>query len=128
MTCSKSTMLKTALGLGVLSLAAYAAFPAFRTGLLSIPPVLLSLLCPLSMLFCMWGMSKRSTTPSEPEPSTESPVQSNLARARPVTTSGDAAEMVMPPPSMHGLAAAAPQLSHRKRRPSRCLTSRNWVC
>jgi hypothetical protein len=71
MTCNKSTLLKTALGLSVLFLAAYASFPAVRAGFLSFSPLPLSLLCPLSMLFCMKGMSKQSTTPAEPMPKTE---------------------------------------------------------
>ncbi|MCW3480139.1 DUF2933 domain-containing protein [Neisseriaceae bacterium JH1-16] len=61
MACNKSTLLKAALALGVLSLAAYAAFPAVRAGFLSFSPLLLSLLCPLSMLICMKGMGKQST-------------------------------------------------------------------
>jgi len=71
MACNKSTLLKAALALGVLSLAAYAAFPAARAGFSSFSPLLLSLLCPLSMLFCMKGMAKQSaaqptTGPTDP--------------------------------------------------------------
>ena len=60
MTCNKSTMLKLALGMTAIFLVTYAALPGFRTWLLSIAPLLLPLLCPLSMLFCMKGMSKKS--------------------------------------------------------------------
>jgi len=70
MACNKSTLLKAALVLGVLSLTAYAAFPAVRAGFSSFSPLLLSLLCPLSMLFCMKGMAKQPAAPATALPNT----------------------------------------------------------
>lgn len=53
MICSKSTMIRTAIGLAVVSAVAYVALPAFRTWVVSAWPILLVLICPLSMLFMM---------------------------------------------------------------------------
>lgn len=65
MTCNKSTMLKAAMALGILSLALYAALPGFRALITSVSPILLSLLCPLSMVFCMRHGMRQAETPEQ---------------------------------------------------------------
>jgi Protein of unknown function (DUF2933) len=57
MKCDTKTMVKAATGLGLLAIIAYVALPQFRTFILSISPFLLALVCPLSMLIMMKGMS-----------------------------------------------------------------------
>jgi len=63
--CNKSTLLKTGLALGVGLVLAYAALPGFRVWIAGIAPLLLSLLCPLSMLFCMRHGLKQADQPKE---------------------------------------------------------------
>lgn len=58
MTCDKSTMLRLGIGAGIILLAAYVLFPAFQTWIAANALILLLLLCPLSMMFCMRGMHK----------------------------------------------------------------------
>lgn len=53
MMCSRQTMLKVGLGMLIVSVTAYAAFPELRTWILKAAPTLVVLLCPLSMLFAM---------------------------------------------------------------------------
>lgn len=96
MACNKSTMLKLALGMAALFLVTYAALPAFRTWLLSIAPLLLPLLCPLSMLFCMKGMSKK---PQESATGTGEP--NALAAFPPVATANIASNQAPQPDSQH---------------------------
>lgn len=96
MTCNKSTMLKLALGMTALFLVIYAALPGFRTWLLSIAPLLLPLLCPLSMLFCMKGMSKK---PQESAAATGEP--NALAALPPVATANIASGQALQPVSQH---------------------------
>ncbi|HBX56037.1 DUF2933 domain-containing protein [Pseudomonas sp. UBA2684] len=57
MTCDKSTMVRLGIGAGIILLAAYVLFPAFQTWIAANALILL-LLCPLSMLFCIHGMHK----------------------------------------------------------------------
>jgi hypothetical protein len=58
MSCNKSILFKAAIILVAALALAYVVVPSFRGWLLSVAPILISLLCPLSMLFCMRGMSK----------------------------------------------------------------------
>jgi hypothetical protein len=60
MICSKTTMIRTAIGLAVVSAVAYVALPAFRAWIVSALPILLLLICPLSMLFMMGGSHRDS--------------------------------------------------------------------
>jgi hypothetical protein len=57
MKCNMKTMITTGTVLLVVLAAAYAAFPQFRTLVLSGGPFLLFLLCPLSMFFMMRSMN-----------------------------------------------------------------------
>ncbi|MBI3144670.1 MAG: DUF2933 domain-containing protein [Pseudogulbenkiania sp.] len=61
MTCNKSTMLRTAIGFTIVLAVAYVLLPAFRSWIVSALPILLLLICPLSMLF-MSGMQRDSDT------------------------------------------------------------------
>ncbi len=60
MNCNKQTMWKAGFGLLVAGGVAYAALPEFRAWILAVSPVLLLLLCPLSMLFCMKMMNDKA--------------------------------------------------------------------
>lgn len=55
--CSFKTMMKMALGIGLLLIIGYLAFPAFQTRIAAAAPLLFVLLCPLSMIFMMKGMN-----------------------------------------------------------------------
>lgn len=57
MKCDTKTMLKVGAGVGAVLVIAYFALPAFRTWTVGSAPILLSLICPLSMLFMMKGMN-----------------------------------------------------------------------
>jgi len=57
MKCNMKPMITTGTVLLVLLAAAYAAFPQFRTLVLSGGPFLFFLLCPLSMFFMMRSMN-----------------------------------------------------------------------
>jgi hypothetical protein len=80
MQCDTKTMLKVGAGIGVALAIAYFAMSAFRIWIVGSTPILLSLICPLSMLFMMKGMSSCSkeseTKASKPEilPSTSKEV------------------------------------------------------
>ncbi len=62
--CSMKTMIRIALGIGVLLVVGYALFPASRAGIAAIAPYLLLLACPLAMYYGMKGMN---TPPHEAE-------------------------------------------------------------
>lgn len=57
MKCDSKTMLKTALGLGIALAVAYFTLPAAHAFILASVPILLVLVCPLSMLFMMKAMN-----------------------------------------------------------------------
>jgi Protein of unknown function (DUF2933) len=57
MKCNTKTILFTGIGLFAALAAVYVALPQFRALELSAAPFLLFLLCPLSMMFMMKGMS-----------------------------------------------------------------------
>lgn len=77
MTCNKSTMLKAALVLGILSIALYAALPGFRTLIVTFSPILLSLICPLTMLFCMLGMRQSAAQGQKCSSTADAPSKPN---------------------------------------------------
>ncbi|PLC52745.1 DUF2933 domain-containing protein [Pollutimonas nitritireducens] len=56
MKCDMKTMMKTALGLGVVVAVAYATMPAARGWIAAGAPFLFLLICPLMMFFMMKGM------------------------------------------------------------------------
>ena len=56
MNCNTNTMIKVAAGLGITLGVAYFAFPAAQTMLLAYSPLLLALICPLSMIGMMFMM------------------------------------------------------------------------
>lgn len=60
--CSMKTIIKIALGIGLLLVIGYVAFPQFRTMIVAFAPYLLFLACPLAMYFMMIGMN---TPPQE---------------------------------------------------------------
>ena len=49
--CSMKTMFKIVLGIGLLLLVTYVAFPQFQHAIAAMAPILLALACPLGMLF-----------------------------------------------------------------------------
>ncbi|MBF8179638.1 MAG: DUF2933 domain-containing protein [Burkholderiaceae bacterium] len=55
--CSFKTMIKMAVGIGLLLIVGYVAFPAFQTQITAIAPYLLLLVCPIVMVFMMKGMN-----------------------------------------------------------------------
>ncbi len=56
MKCQPKTMLKTAVGLGTVVAIAYFALPDARAFLLASTPILLALICPVSMIVMMLMM------------------------------------------------------------------------
>lgn len=69
MNCNTNTMIKVAAGLGVALGVAYFAFPAAQILILAYAPLLLALICPLSMVAMMLmmkgpGGGKRNETTS----------------------------------------------------------------
>ncbi|CAM4223449.1 DUF2933 domain-containing protein [Bordetella muralis] len=57
MHCSKKTMAYLAVGIVAVAAAAYALFPGMRETVLGTTPLLLVLVCPLSMIFMMKTIS-----------------------------------------------------------------------
>jgi hypothetical protein len=55
--CSVKTMVKIALGIALILVAAYLIFPQFQMEIVSAAPYLLLLACPLAMYFMMKGMN-----------------------------------------------------------------------
>lgn len=68
--CSMKTMIKILLGLGVLIIAGYAAFPQYRQAIASLSPYLLILACPIAMFFMM--DSKKAPPPDNEKKSDQS--------------------------------------------------------
>lgn len=60
MKCNSKTMLSFALALGLAGVIAYVAFPAAQSLIVAYAPVLLVLVCPISMLVMMWAMNSPS--------------------------------------------------------------------
>ncbi|UVJ41887.1 DUF2933 domain-containing protein [Pseudomonas sp. LS1212] len=58
MISNKSTMVRLGIGAAITLVAAYVLFPAFQTWIVTNALILLLLLCPLAMVFCMRGMHK----------------------------------------------------------------------
>lgn len=65
MKCNSKTMLSVALALGLAGVIAYFAFPAAQALIVASAPLLLALICPISMLVMMWAMK----TPSKEQAS-----------------------------------------------------------
>lgn len=57
MACNMKTMLRVGLGMLLITGIAYAALPEFRDWILASSPILLFLLCPLSLLLMMTMMN-----------------------------------------------------------------------
>lgn len=60
MQCDIKTMIKVALGLGVVVAGAYVFVPVARVLIIAAAPFLFFLLCPISMFFMMKGMNSNS--------------------------------------------------------------------
>jgi hypothetical protein len=60
MNCSK-TMIRVAVGLGAVWLAAYLALPELRASLSGLAPFAVALICPLSMLLMMKMMDQNTS-------------------------------------------------------------------
>lgn len=56
--CSAKTMIKIALGIGLLLAIGYLAFPQFQVVIASLAPYFLILACPIAMYLGMRGMHK----------------------------------------------------------------------
>lgn len=56
MKCNFKTMLSVGSALGVAALLSYFAFPAAKLFILANAPLLVALICPVSMLVMMWFM------------------------------------------------------------------------
>ncbi len=86
MTCNPKTMLSVALALGLAGFAAYFAFPAAQTLILASAPLLVALICPVSMLAMMWlmkGNGKDASCNGSGQGGREEPRQRSLAANRP---------------------------------------------
>lgn len=62
MTRNNPTMVQLGVGAAIILAAAYVLFPAFQVWIVAAAPVLLLLLCPLVMVFCMRNMHKDAPT------------------------------------------------------------------
>lgn len=69
MMCNAKTLLKFSLALLALGAVLFAAVPEFRTWIITSGPLLLALLCPLHMLYCMLTMKKKPGEESQANPS-----------------------------------------------------------
>lgn len=73
--CSMKTMLKIAVGIGVLLLVTYFAFPQFQPAIAAMGPWLLVLACPLGMMFMMGGHKnqekEKTPDPAKPDPASK---------------------------------------------------------
>lgn len=64
--CSVKTMIKIALGMGLLLILGYVALPQARPWIGAAAPFLLFLACPLAMYFMMKGKNKRTGQGKQP--------------------------------------------------------------
>lgn len=86
MKCNPKTMLSVALALGLAGFAAYLAFPSAQSWILASAPLLVALICPVSMLVMMWAMrgaGKDSSCDSSGHAAREESRQPNQAAIRP---------------------------------------------
>lgn len=85
MHCNARTMIKIAVALGGILAAAYVALPEAREFVAASAPVLLALICPISMGVMMFMMRSRGGTASRAsaEPSQPPAAQQPLAEAPP---------------------------------------------
>lgn len=69
MMCNAKTMLKFGLGLLAVLAVLFAAVPEVRSWIITSGPLLVFLLCPLHMVYCMLTMKKKpaETTKTEPK-------------------------------------------------------------
>lgn len=58
MTRNNLNIVRLGVGAAIVLAVAYVLFPAFQTRIAATAPLLLLLLCPLMMVFCMRGMHK----------------------------------------------------------------------
>lgn len=76
MKCNKKMMIRMGVGIAVMLAITYIFFPNMRTLAIASAPLLISLICPLAMIFMMKGMStcnnKQSNAEAEPTASTPS--------------------------------------------------------
>lgn len=64
MKCNSKTMLSVALALGLAGVVVYFAFPAAQSLIAVYAPILLALICPVSMLVMMWAMKGSGKDPA----------------------------------------------------------------
>lgn len=69
MKCNKKMMIRMGIGIATMLAFAYVFFPDMRTWVITSAPLLISLICPLAMIFMMKGMNtcdkKKSNTEAE---------------------------------------------------------------
>lgn len=80
MKCDTRMMIKTGVGIAVVLAIAYFSLPAARELVTASAPILLALICPLSMIFMMKGMS--SCNKQQEEKAEKSEVLSQLGKAK----------------------------------------------
>lgn len=83
MSCNPKSMIKIAAALGGLAAAAWFAMPQARELISASAPVLLVLICPISMLAMMWMMRGSSATATGHATSTAQPAAASAAIAVP---------------------------------------------
>lgn len=66
--CNTKNMLKFGLALFALVAVLFAALPQFRAWIITSGPLLLALLCPLHMLYCMLSMKKKENQHMQERP------------------------------------------------------------
>lgn len=74
-------MWKWAFGLLIMGAIAFATLPQFRAWIIASSPILLFLLCPLHLIYCMVTMKNKEHSKSVPE----AQVQADVADTAPVT-------------------------------------------
>lgn len=84
MKCDSKMMLKTAAGLGIALAVAYFTLPAAQALILASAPVLLVLICPVTMLLMMRSMQvSKKDDEAKPDKTTPSPGALSTDRGEP---------------------------------------------
>jgi hypothetical protein len=99
MKCNTNTMLKTAAALAVVAGLVYFTVPAAQALVLASAPILIALICPISMLFMMKMMNSNSAPVSSPAGEDGKTLQSQETAAATVIEPTRAANPVLLPGS-----------------------------